>query len=140
MQTLSPFGAAMTSEGKLSQLCRRCGLKQPTYSTERRSGPGPEEGFVCSVAVGSRRFSSRAAGERGGGHTTKRAAEEDAAGVALEEAVRESPSGAHDAEGLLRWLEGAGRLNAWKPFQVSRPICSELELAFSTSCVYACIH
>ena len=101
----------MTSEGTLNLLCQKCGIKQPNYQTKRSS----EGGFVCSVKIGGRSFETQARA----GHTTKRAAEEEAARAALEAVLADNPCGASDAGGLLQWLEGEGRRSTWKPFQVS---------------------
>lgn len=70
----------MTSKSKLNLYCQKTHIPVPCYSTERVS-----EGFVSTVTVAERTHKSQNA------HSTKKAAEDDAASVAVQLIVQSHP-------------------------------------------------
>ena len=70
----------MASKSKLNLYCQKTHIPVPCYSTKRES-----EGFVSTVTVAERTYKSQNA------HSTKKAAEDDAASIALQLIVPSHP-------------------------------------------------
>jgi len=70
----------MASKSKLNLYCQKTHIPVPCYSTKRES-----EGFVSTVTVAERTYKSQNA------HSTKKAAEDDAASIALQLIVQSHP-------------------------------------------------
>ncbi len=71
------------SKGRLIEVCHRRDLGNPKFQLLRTKGPEHDKKFVVRVRIGSRTFQSAQA-------DTKKAAEQEAAGLALEALDRES--------------------------------------------------
>lgn len=79
----------MTSKSKLNLYCQKKHIAVPCYSTE-----GTSEGFVSTVTVAETDYKSRKA------HSTKKAAEDDAASIAIQLIVQNHP-GVADMDQLI---------------------------------------
>lgn len=85
--------AGMTSKTKLNLFCQKSRIDVPNYSTERT-----EDGFVSSVIISGCHHRSE------GVHGTKKAAEDDAASVALEALLAEHPS-CSSVDEMIEWVD-----------------------------------
>ena len=83
----------MTSKSKLNLYCQKSRIDVPCYTTEQT-----EDGFISNVSVAGRFFQSRV------GQTTKKAAEDNAAHVAVEVVVHEHPR-ATNIDEVIEWVD-----------------------------------
>ena len=115
----------MTSKSKLNLYCQKSHLHTPCYTTERIEG-----GFISTVTVGlgsgtpatSECYKSQRP------QTTKKAAENDAATVAVDAVVQKHP-GYSSIDEILVWLESQAATNSTKKRSGNRQQCSQQVVA-----------